>query len=94
MSLCWFTRVFKAIAGCAPTRYITNIRIKTAAQLLASSDDPINEIAKTLAIQIRSTSVVCSSGSWALRQGSIEKPREPNSNLLIPPKEFYSHSAL
>lgn len=46
MSLCWFTRVFKAIADCAPTRYITNIRIKTAAQLLASSDDPINEIAK------------------------------------------------
>lgn len=45
MSLCWFTRTFKAIAGCAPTKYITNIRIKTASQLLTSSEYPVSEIA-------------------------------------------------
>lgn len=45
MSLCWFTRIFKTMAGCAPKQYIINLRIRTAAQLLESTNYSIHEIA-------------------------------------------------
>lgn len=45
MSPCWFNRTFKATTGCTPTQYITDIRMKVAAQLLVTTHDSIQEIA-------------------------------------------------
>lgn len=45
MSPCWFNRTFKATTGCTPTQYITDIRMKVAAQLLVTTHDSIKEIA-------------------------------------------------
>ncbi len=44
MSTCWFIRSFKEYAGTPPGRYLTEIRIKKAKELLESTDYSIGEI--------------------------------------------------
>ena len=38
MSTCWFTRIFRAQTGVSPQRYLTDLRMNLARELLASSD--------------------------------------------------------
>lgn len=45
MSECWFIRSFRARTGETPQRYLTNIRLSQAKELLASSSLNISEIA-------------------------------------------------
>lgn len=44
MSTCWFIRSFKEYAGMPPGKYLTEIRIKKAKELLESTDYSIGEI--------------------------------------------------
>jgi YesN/AraC family two-component response regulator len=44
MSTCWFIRSFKEYSGMPPGRYLTDIRIKKAKELLESTDYSIGEI--------------------------------------------------
>ena len=44
MSTCWFIRCFKEYSGMPPGRYLTDIRIKKAKELLESTDYSIGEI--------------------------------------------------
>lgn len=44
MSTCWFIRSFKEYAGMPPGRYLTDIRIRKAKELLESTDYSIGEI--------------------------------------------------
>ncbi len=44
MSTCWFIRSFREYAGMPPGRYLTDIRIRKAKELLESTDYSIGEI--------------------------------------------------
>ena len=44
MSTCWFIRSFKEYAGLPPRKYLTDIRIKKARELLESTDYSVGEI--------------------------------------------------
>ncbi|MDW2798199.1 AraC family transcriptional regulator [Clostridium boliviensis] len=44
MSTCWFIRSFREYAGMPPGRYLTEIRIKKAKELLESTDYSVGEI--------------------------------------------------
>jgi len=44
MSTCWFIRSFKEYSGMPPGRYLTDIRIRKAKELLESTDYSIGEI--------------------------------------------------
>lgn len=44
MSTCWFIRSFKEYAGMPPGRYLTDIRIRKAKELLESTDYSVGEI--------------------------------------------------
>jgi len=45
MSYTWFRKVFKEYTGMSPGKYIQNIRMEIAKDLLVYTDDPVKEIA-------------------------------------------------
>lgn len=46
MSLCWFTRLFKSQTGISPRKYITNLRLMRAKELLTTTKYSVKEIAE------------------------------------------------
>ena len=44
LSVSRYSTLFKSIYGISPIKYLTNVRIKTACELLATTDMPISEI--------------------------------------------------
>lgn len=51
LSMSYFSIMFKKVAGCTPTQYITKIRLDKAKQLLQNSNMTVSEVAREVGFQ-------------------------------------------